>query len=128
MHTGNLPQPGHDLFEVFEVRDVEDDLHAGLAVFGTRSDVAYITLSVANNAGNALQHPETVVAVNRKLDRVSRRRTLIAGPLHIDPSFRLLHQIRNVGTIHRVHRHSLASRDVADNALAANGIATARPV
>src|ERR1039457_2555507 len=128
MHARNLPQPGHNLLEMLKVGDVEHDLHAGLAIFGTRSDVSYITLGISYYTCNAFKHTKTVVAINRELDRISRGRALIASPLHIDAAFRLVHQVGDVRTIHRVHRDSLAAGDVADNALPANRIAAARAV
>src|ERR1700730_13006107 len=128
MHAGNLPQTGHDLFQMFEVGDVEDDFHAGLAVGSMRPNISYIALSITNNTSNAFKHTEAVVAVDRQLDRVGRGSALVAGPLHIDPALRFVHQVRDVGAIHRVHSHALAAGDVADNAFSADRTATARAV
>src|SRR5712671_3978693 len=110
MHAWDLPQAGHDLFQVFEVGDVENDLHAGLAVGGVRPDVADVALRVADDAGDTLQHSKTIVAINRELDRVSSGRAFVARPLHIDAAFRLIHEVGDVGAAHRVHRDSFAAR------------------
>src|ERR1700678_1304419 len=72
--AGDFAQAGHDLFQVFEVGDIEDDFHAGLAVFGASANVADIALSISNYTRNAFQHPEAVVTVDGELDRVSRGR------------------------------------------------------
>src|ERR1700722_4368154 len=128
MDAGNFPQAGHDLFEVFEVGDIEDYLYAGLAVGGFCADVADVALGVADNAGDIFQHPETVVAVDGELDRVSRGCALVAGPFHVDAAFGLVHQVSDVGATHGMHRHSFAARDVADNAFSADGITTAGAV
>ena len=37
-------------------------------------------------------------------------------------------KIVNVGTIHRMHRHAFAARDVSDDRFAANRIATSRAI
>ena len=101
---GDFPKAGHDLFEMFEVGDIEDDLHAGLAVFCVGTDVADVALCVANDAGDILQHPELVVAINRQLYRVSRWRAVVTRPLHVDAALRFVHQVRDVRAIHRPSR------------------------
>jgi hypothetical protein len=54
VHAGDLAQAGDDLLQVFEIGDVEDDLHARLAVGGVGRDVADIALCIADNAGDVL--------------------------------------------------------------------------
>src|ERR1700689_3211325 len=128
MHTRNLPQPGHNLFQVFEVGDVEHDLHASLAVLSTRPNISYITLSISDYTSNTFKHTKPVITINRKFHRISRRGGLVPRPLHIDAPFRFVHQVGNVRTAHCVHRHALATSDVAHDALSPNRIATARAV
>src|SRR6202051_3561762 len=125
MHAGDLAQAGHDLFEVFEVGDVEDDLDAGLAVGGVGADVADVALGIADDAGDIFQHAKAVVTVNRELDRIGWGSAFVAGPLDVDAALRFVHEVRDVGAAHGMHRDALAAGDVADDALAANGIATA---
>ena len=57
MHAWDFPQAGHDLFQMFKVGDVENDLHAGLAVGGMRPDVADVALRVADDAGDTAIGP-----------------------------------------------------------------------
>jgi hypothetical protein len=78
MHAGGFPKAGHDLFEMFEVGDVEDDLDAGLTVFGVRANVADVALGIADDAGDVFQHSKLVVAIDRQLHGISRGRALIA--------------------------------------------------
>src|ERR1035438_10863777 len=89
MHAGNFPQPCHNLLKVLKVGDVENNLHAGLAVRGMRPNISYITLSISNYTSNAFKHTKPVIAINRQLHRISRRRVLVAAPLHIDAAFPL---------------------------------------
>src|SRR6267154_198476 len=128
VHAGDLQQAGHNLFEVFEVRYVKDYLHAGLTVGSVGSDVADVALGVADNAGDVFQHSEAIVAVNSELDRVRCGRAFVAGPLYVDAAFRLIHEVGDVGAAYGVDRDSFSTRDIADNALSANRIATARAV
>src|SRR5271166_2227713 len=123
--AGNFAQASHDLFQVFEVGDIEDDFNAGLAVGGVGSDVADVALGVADDAGDVLQHAEAVVAIDGEFNRIGRRRAIVASPLNIDAAFGLIHQIGDVRTAYRVDRDSLAAGDVSDDAFAADGVTTA---
>src|SRR6266851_686270 len=128
MHAGNFAQAGHNLFQVFEIGDVEDDLDAGLAVGGMGPDVADVALRVADDTCDIFQHAKTIVAVDGKLDWISRGRAFVAGPLDVNAAFRLEHQVGDVGAAYGVNGDSLATRNVADDALSTNGIATAGAV
>src|ERR1700728_3435599 len=101
--AGDFAQARHDLFEVFEVGDVENDLDAGLAIGSVCADVADVALRVADDAGDVFEHAETIVAVDGELDGVGGGRGVVAGPLHIDTALRFVHQVCNVGTVHRMH-------------------------
>src|SRR5258708_9785763 len=113
---------------MFEVRDVEDDFNAGLAVFRAGADVADVALRVANDAGDIFQHSKTIVAVDGELNRVGGRGAFIASPLDVDAALRFVHKIGDVGTAYGVHRDSFAASDVADDAFSADGITTAGAV
>src|SRR5437660_354328 len=91
-------------------------------------DVADIALRVPDHTRDVFEHAKFVVAENRQLDRVSRRRTVVSRPLNVDLPLRLVQEIRHVRAAHRMYRHALAARDVADDALAANWVATSRAI
>src|SRR5947209_585797 len=113
---------------MLEVGDVEYDLHAGLAVFGAGADVADVALGVADHAGDAFQHPKTVIAVDSKLHRISSGSVFVAPPFDVDAALRFVHEVCDVGTVHRVHCNSLATSDVANDGFSSNRIATTRTV
>src|SRR5580704_14705471 len=93
-----------------------------------RSDVADIALGVADHARDALQHAEAVVAENGQLHGIGCRCALVARPFDINLAFRFVQKIRHIGTINRVYGYALASRDVANDAFAADRITTAGAV
>src|ERR1700693_1837748 len=107
---------------MLKVRNIENDLHASLAILGARPNIPYITMSISNNTSNAFKHTKPIVAIDCQLDWIRRWGALVASPLHIDAPFRFIHQVSNVRTVHRMHRHSLAPRDVAHNTFSAYGI------
>src|SRR5579864_8379218 len=123
--TGDLSQAGDDGLEVLQVRNIQHDLHAGLAVRGVGGNVFNVALGVADHAGDVLQHAETVVAEDGELDRIRRWHTVVARPFDVDLAFGFVHQIGDVGAVDRVDGNAFAARDVADDALAADGIAAA---
>src|SRR5258708_5486529 len=128
MHARDFAQAHNDLLQVFEVGDVEHDLDTGLAIRGMSGDVADVALGVADDASDAFQHAETVVAEHCKFYGIGGGRGFVAGPFHIDAALWFVEQVCDVRTIDRMHGHAFAPRDVADNTFATNGIATSGPV
>src|ERR1700688_3640688 len=128
VHPGDLAQAGDDLLEVLQVGDVEDDFGASLAVGSLGGDVANVAFGVSDHSRNALQHAKAVVAEDGELHRVGGRSALVAGPLHVDAALWFVEKIRHVGTADRVHGHAFAARYVANDSLAADGIATSRTI
>src|SRR5712691_9048904 len=89
-----------------------------------RGDVLDVALGVTNDSSDALQHAEAIVAEDRQLYGISRRSGLVAGPFDIDAAFGFVHQVCHVGTMDRMHGHTFAARDVADDTFSTDGIAT----
>src|SRR5579863_857263 len=128
MYSGDFSQPGDDLLEMLQVGDVEHNFHAGLAVGGAGGNVADIAFGVSNHAGNAFQHPETVVAENGELDRIGCGSSFIPRPLYFDAAFGLVKKISDVRAVNGMDSHAFAARDVTNDAFAADGVTTARAV
>src|SRR6202021_3349962 len=128
MGAGNFSQAGDDLFEMFEVGDVEHDFHAGLAVGGAGGDVADVAFGVADHAGNTLQHSETIVAEDGEFYGIGGGSGFVARPSHFNFSLGLVKKIGDVRTVDGVDGNSFAARDVADDAFATDGVTTARAV
>src|SRR6202161_2007488 len=124
MDAGNFSQSGDDLFEMFEVGDIEHDFHAGLAVGGASGDVADVAFGVADHAGNTLQHPETIVAEDSEFYGIGCGSGFVARPSHFNFSLRLVKKIGDVRTVDGVDGNSFAERDVADDDFSAVGVTT----
>src|SRR6202522_1835956 len=97
--AGNFSQAGDDLFEMFEVGDVEHDFHAGLAVGGAGGDVADVAFGVADHAGNTLQHSETIVAEDGEFYGIGCGSGFVARPSHFNFSLGLVKKIGDVRTV-----------------------------
>src|ERR1051325_8074167 len=124
--AGDFAYRGHDLVEVLEVEDFDRDLYAAAVVRLDRSvrganvglDVLYGVRHVGNHARAVLRYREQAHGV-RGLARAH------VGPLDLDDALRVHHQLLHVRAAPRVHGHALAARDVADDVLAADGVAAA---
>src|ERR1700690_3794929 len=90
VNAGDLTHAIDDVFQVFQVGNVEHDVDIRLAVVGTGLDVADVGLGIADHGGYLLQHPKTIVAEDRKLHRIGAGRSVVLGPLHIDLAFRFI--------------------------------------
>src|SRR5215469_398028 len=128
VHARDLPQTDDDLLEMFQVRNIEDNLNARLAIRRVRRDVPDIALGVSNHTGDALQHAEPIVAEDRELDWICGRSAVIARPFDFNLPLRFVEEICDIWTADGMHRHALAPRDVADDAFTANRITTSCPV
>ena len=72
------------------------------------------------------QHALAVLDLHRQAHDVGRLIGAGAVPLDVDAALGIEHQVDDVRTAERVHRHALAARDVADDLLAANRVAALR--
>src|ERR1700693_2554377 len=126
MHAGNLADAVDDFLQVFQVGDFEDYVHAGLAILAAGFDVADVGVGIADKGGDLFEHAEAVVAEKRDFYGIGNRLAVfVAGPEYVDAAVGFIEKIGDVRTVDGVDGHSFASRDVADDSLAANGVATA---
>ncbi len=129
MHSGDLADALDDLFQVFEVGDVEDDVDIGLSVGCAGFDVADIRFAVADDSSDLLEHSETVVAVERQFHRVGGWRAVgIVSPLDVNLAVRLIHERGDIGTVDGVDRNTFSARHVSDDGFPANRIAAPRAI
>src|SRR6185312_6700980 len=124
---GDFFEAGKKLFQMLEVLNFEHNVHAGLAVSGLGVNVADVGFGVGHDCGDLLQHAEAVITEDREFYWIRAGR-IVARPFDINAALRLIHEIDNIGTVHRVHGNAFPSRHVADHGLAANGITTSRAV
>src|SRR5215469_4806047 len=125
-HAGNAAQAGDDALHVLEVFNFEHHVDGRLAVGGAGFDVADVGVVVADDGGDLLEHAFAVVTKNRELHRVPTGR--VATPFNRNLAVGLVHQVGHVGTRSRVHGHAFATRDIADDVFATNGIAASRSI
>src|SRR5215204_2924813 len=125
--AGHLADGGHDLVEVFEVEDFDRDLDAAAVVGGDRrvrgADVGLDVLDGVRHVGD---HARPVLGDGEEPDGVGGFARPRVGPLDLDDALGVDHQLLDVRAAPRVDGDALAARDVADDLLAADGVAAAR--
>src|SRR5215207_8524305 len=125
--AGHLADGGHDLVEVFEVEDLDRDLDAAAVVGGDRrvrgADVGLDVLDGVRHVGD---HARPVLGDGEEFDGVGGLARPRVGPLDLDDALGVDHQLLDVRAAPRVDGDALAARDVADDLLAADGVAAAR--
>src|SRR5215207_7177331 len=125
--AGHLADGGHDLVEVFEVEDLDRDLDAAAVVGGDRrvrgADVGLDVLDGVRHVGD---HAGAVLGDGEEFDGVGGLARARVGPLDLDDALGVDHQLLDVRAAPRVDGDALAARDVADDLLAADGVAAAR--
>src|SRR6266853_1236250 len=125
MHAGDLADTVHDFLEVLEVGDFQDYIYAGLAVLATSFYVADVGVGVADEGGDLFEHAKAIIAEKRDFDGIGNRLTVfLAGPEHVDAAVGFVEKISDVRTVDGVDGNAFTASDVADDGLAANGVAT----
>src|SRR6202162_448869 len=125
MHAGNLADAVDDFLQVFQVGDFEDYVHAGLAILAAGFDVADVGVGIADKGGDLFEHAEAVVAEKRDFYGIGNRLAVfVARPEHVDAAVGFVEKIGDVGTVDGVDGNAFTAGDIADDGLAANGVAT----
>src|SRR5262245_7139818 len=129
-HAVDILQRLDDLLQVREVVDLDGHVEARAATFvGVRLHVPDVRIEIRNLRADRGKQPLAILDLHRQLDRVARGGVgawrLV--PFDVDAPLRVVQQVHDVGARRRVDRHALASRDVTDDLLAADGIAAAGP-
>src|SRR5438477_3683418 len=96
----------------------------GLAARRLSFNVSDISLAVAYDCSDLLEHAEAVITKNCQLDGEGIGNTFLLAPLDINFALRLIHQVKHIRTIQRMHRDSLATSNIPHDILAANRITT----
>src|SRR5271163_679563 len=128
MHPGNLAHAVDDVFEMFQVSNIENDIDVSLPIRTAYLHIPNVGFGIADHGCHLFQHAEAVVTEDRELYRVRTRGSLVAGPFHIDAALRFIQQVHHVGAIHRVDGDAFAAGHVTDHVFAANRIAAAGAV
>ena len=125
MHAWDLAHAVHDFLEVLEVGNFQDYVHAGLPVLAAGLYVADVGVGIADYSGDLFEHPEAIVAEQSNFHGIGNwLAVFVAGPEYIDAALGFVQKIGDVGTVDGVDGNSFAAGDVADDGLAAYGVAT----
>ena len=119
-----------------QVNGLDDEVHMHHAVHRRLGlDRADVRAVLGDDGGEFLEQTGAVIADDDQAHRIrgGLGRVLgivrgAGGPLHIDAAVGLIEQVLHVGTTAGVDRDALAAGDVADDLLAADGVATSRAV
>src|SRR5580692_6106345 len=113
---------------MFQVGNIENDIDVSLPIRTAHLHIPDVGFGIADHGGHLFQHAEAVIAKDCKLYRIRTRRSLVAGPFHIDATLWLIQQVHHVGAIDRVDGDALASGYIADHVFAADGVTAAGAV
>src|SRR5260370_3815097 len=108
-------------FELAFIGNFEVGVNTRVGTIGTAFEIVNVGTGAADDSGDFGEKAGTVARADGELD--GKFGFGAAAPLDGNAAFRLVHQILDVGTLASVHGDAAASRDVADNFVARNGIA-----
>src|SRR5882762_462104 len=120
-NTGDFLNVDEDGFELAPVGDFKVGVDARVGAIGTAFQVMNVGAGAANDGGDVGKKAGAVARADSELD--GKLGFGAAAPLDGDAALGLVHEVLNVGTLASVHSDAAASRDVADNFVARNGIA-----
>ena len=114
-------------FELLAILNVKRNFDAGASVvFAAAFKGTNVCGIVADDAGDSGEHAGTVF--REDAEPHGKRGVRSGSPLNRNPALGFVKQIFNVGTILAVNRDPAAARDVADDLVAGNRVATFRAV
>src|SRR5713226_841668 len=109
-------------FELALIGNFEVGVNARVGAIRTALQVMDVGTSSADDGGDFSEKAGAIACADSELD--GKLGFGAAAPLDGDAAFGLVHEILNVGTLASMYGDTAASRDVADNFVAGNGIAT----
>ena len=121
-NAGDFFNVYEDGFELAFVGNFEVGVNARVGAIRTAFQVMNVGPSSADDGGDFGEEAGAVACADGELD--GEFGFGAAAPLDGDAAFGLVHEILNVGTLASVHGDAAAPRDVADNFVAGNGVAT----
>src|SRR5579862_661722 len=112
---------------------LDDELDDGLPILiAANLDATDIGVIVGDHGGQLLEHTGAIITEDRDFHGIalgmSIRGFAAARPLDVNPAIALVQQILDVWTAARVDCHTLSTGYVADDLLAADGIAASRAI
>src|SRR5258708_31415016 len=121
-NAGDFLNIDEDGFELAFIGDFEVGVNARVGAIGEAFQVMNVGTSSADDGGDFGEKAGAVACADGELD--GKFCFGANAPVDGDAAFGLVHKILNVGTLASVHGDSSSARDVADNFVAGNGIAT----
>src|SRR5947207_4345131 len=121
-NAGNFFDICKDGFELALIGDFKVGVDARVGAVGAAFQVVNVGAGAADNGGDVRQKARAIARANGELNGESSFGA--AAPLDGDAPLGLIHQVLNVGARPRMDGDAAAARDVADNFVPGNGIAT----
>src|SRR5713101_1991148 len=121
-NAGNFLNIDEDGFELAFIGDFEVGVNARVGAIGAAFQVVNVGTSSADDGGDFGEKAGAVACADGELD--GKFCFGATAPLDGDAAFGLVHEILHVGTLASVDGDSSSSRDVADDFVARNGVAT----
>src|SRR6266853_3946852 len=121
-NTGNFLDIGEDGFKLPFVGDFEIGVNARVGAVRAAFEVMNVGTGAADDGGDFGEQAGAVARADGELDGKSGFRT--AAPFDGDAAFGLVQKILDVGTHARVNGNAAAARNVADDFIARNRVAT----
>src|SRR5438552_820571 len=121
-NAGNFLDVDEDSLELALVGNFKVGVNARVGAIRAAFEVMNVGASAADDGGDFGKKAGAVACADGELDGEFGFRP--TAPFHGDAAFGLVHQILHVGTLASVDGDATASRDVADDFIARNGVAT----
>src|SRR5229473_7722409 len=119
--AGNFADIDEDGFELSLIGNFQIGVNARIGAVGPAFEIVNVGTGSADDGSDFRKKTGTIARANGELNRKS---SFGAAPLNGDAAFGLVHEVLNVGTSSRMHRDAAAARDVADDFVTGNGVAT----
>src|SRR5690606_40372401 len=120
-HAGDAPDRPHDLLEVGQVLDFDDEGAGHPAFDGLDLRRADVGPGVRDRRRDLGEEAAAVVALDDEADEEAVAR--LGLPLDLDPPLRVVAQVEDVGAVGAMDRDPAAAGDVADDAVAGDRLA-----
>src|SRR6266481_4499269 len=117
----NLANIDEDGFELALIGNFQIGVNARIGAVGPAFKIVNVRACSADDGRDFRKKTGTIARANGELNRKSG---FGAPPLDSDAALGLVHEVLDVGTSSRMHRDAAAARDVADDFVTGNGVAT----
>ena len=118
LHARYFANICENAFELAAVGDFQTGFDASVEAVRTAFEIANVGAGGADNRGNLGEQTGAIPGANRQLHR--KCSSTGTTPFDGDASFRLVHQILNIGTSPSVNRNTAATGDITNDFVTGN--------